>query len=333
MAAELNLDDLFGDMFGDSNGSDPFADIFSNEEPKAEEKKEEEPQQEAPVVEGAKAEEPEAETAEEQMEPIPEEKDEAQTETTEAVAEDQAEEESQPEAEVAEPVVEEETNPESEAPVEEAKAVEETKAEEPAAEEEPAPEVKVEKKTRRRRSKKADAAKTEESAEKPAVTGNLVGEQSELDENFVASLLTPLGPQYAEHKTKISKMMNAIVLAPDMKPAVVQQMIAQNTELARYVEFYGDGYLEAYNNLTDKETGLIARVKAQAAMECNGTKEDKQYAASLALVHYKDPKSGKEINLMDYTNALRAARDFFNSAKNYVKAVGISLTNFNKLAA
>jgi hypothetical protein len=311
----LNLDDLFGDMFGNMDSSDQFANIF-NEEPKTEEKKEE-PKQEAPVAEPEQV-PVEENPAEEKAAPAEEVKEEA------------------PEPEAAQKETTEEAKAE-ETPAEEPKAEEAAQEEE--TEEEPVPEVKVEKKTRRRR-KKADketeeATETTEAAgpkKKTELKGDLLVKSEELDEDFVKSLLIPLGPKYAEQKAEVSKMMNDIVLTKDMKPAVVQMMLAQNTELARYIEFHADGYIEAYNNLTDKESGLITRVKAQAAKECDGTKEDKQYAATLALVHYKDPKTGKEINLMDYMNALRAAKDFFNNARNYSKSVGISLTTFNKLS-
>lgn len=318
----LNLDDLFGDMFGSMDSSDQFANIFS-EEPKAEEKKEE-PKQEAPV----------AEPEQTPIEQAPVE--ESPVEEKVAPAEEAKEEESEPEAAQKEPTEEAKAE---ETPSEEPKAEEAAQEEE--AEEEPVPEVKVEKKTRRRRKKATDkeaeeATETTEAAEpkkkKTELKGDLLVKSGELDEDFVKSLLIPLGPKYAEQKAEVSKMMNNIVLTKDMKPAVVQMMLAQNTELARYIEFHADGYIEAYNNLTDKESGLITRVKAQAAKECDGTKEDKQYAATLALVHYKDPKTGKEINLMDYMNALRAAKDFFNNARNYSKSVGISLTTFNKLS-
>ncbi len=308
MAAEVNFDELFGDMFGGGDSNSPFADIFSAEEPKTEEKKEE-PQQEAPAVEEAKTEEPEAESEEEQMEPIPE------------LTEEQAAAEEKQETEAAE------TEPE--APAEEAKA------EEAAAEEEPAPEVKVEKKTRRRRKKAEAVAEAEEpvKAAAPAPGTSVMSTGADIDESFIKNLLVPLGPVYIEQKKKVNEMMNEIVLTADMKPAVVQVMLAKNAELARYVEIIGDGYFEAYDNLTDKETGLMARVKAQASIDSPGTKEDKANAAAIALTHYKDPKSGKELDLMTYANALRAAKNFFNGAKNYSKAVGITLNNYNRLAS
>lgn len=329
MAAEVNFDELFGDMFGGGDSNSPFADIFSTEEPKSEEKKEE-PQQEAPAVKEAKTEEPEAENEEEQMEPIPE-----LTEEQAAAEEDLAEAESEEDAEAAEEKQETEAaETEPEAPAEEAKA------EEAAAEEEPAPEVKVEKKTRRRRKKaeavaEAEPAKAEGSvkAAAPAPGTSVMGTGADIDESFIKSLLVPLGPVYIEQKKKVNEMMNEIVLTADMKPAVVQVMLAKNAELARYVEIVGDGYFEAYDNLTDKETGLMARVKAQASIDSPGTKEDKANAAAIALTHYKDPKSGKELDLMTYANALRAAKNFFNGAKNYSKAVGITLNNYNRLAS
>ena len=326
MAAEVNFDELFGDMFGGGDSNSPFADIFSAEEPKAEKKKEG-PQQEAPAVEEAKTEEPEAESEEEQMEPIPE-----LTEEQTAAEENLAEVESEEAAEEKQETEAAETEPE--APAEEAKA------EEAAAEEEPAPEVKVEKKTRRRRKKaeavaEAEPAKAEEpvKAAAPAPGTSVMGTGADIDESFIKNLLVPLGPVYIEQKKKVNEMMNEIVLTADMKPAVVQVMLAKNAELARYVEIVGDGYFEAYDNLTDKETGLMARVKAQASIDSPGTKEDKANAAAIALTHYKDPKSGKELDLMTYANALRAAKNFFNGAKNYSKAVGITLNNYNRLAS
>lgn len=368
MANESNAftDDIFNDLFNDIGSSDGsgFENLFADAKP-------EEPKEKAP--ETPKAEEPEApaepvkeeaapEPPAEEVKAEPEPEAEA-TKAEEPVAEEPAKEEApveEPKAEVTEDVKEEvddaaeesesadDTSAETDAAPEEAveadaPAAEKAEAAEPA--EPVVEEVKVEKKHRRRRSKKAKAAeaKAEEAetkVEEPKAEEkagddipDLPDPSAPINENIIKNFVLTLGPIYEEFRAEVGKRINNIVVQPDMAPAVIQDMISKNNDLDKLLFYKGQGYFDAYTNLTASKTGLIDRTRKHAEMTTKGDTKAKRLAADLAIMNYTVPATGERINLLQYANALKQAMGFVTNAKDYVKSTSIVLNTMLKAAA
>lgn len=353
---DIFSDDIFNSLFNDTADADvskmfgetdkkpeeekKAEEPVKGETPAAEEKTEEsaeEPKAEAPVME-EKAEEPEAEApaepvAEETTEPAKEEP------VEEAPAEEPKAEDVKEEVETADAAeesgdAESDTSAETDAASEEAveadaPATEEAEAAEPA---EPVVEVKVEKKHRRRRTKKAKTEEKAEKTEEPKAAEAEEPASSEINEAFLKSLILVIGPKYKDFRDDINDRINKISIQPDMPSAVINSMIAQNNELEKKLMIEGQGYYDAYTNLTDKETGLIASTRAAAEAEAEGTVVERRYAGQVALTHYKFPATGEIVNLLQYANALKQVTNFLDNVKSYVKSTGIALNTMRKVA-
>lgn len=328
-ATAFETDDFLKNLFGDESSDDAdtmFGNLFSDvspEKPAKEEPPAKEPKAEAPAEPEAKAEEAAPEPAEE-----PKAETVAEVKEEEVETEDTAETAKEPDT-TAEAVAEA-----KEAVEADASAAEEAEAPEAA---EPVVEVKVEKKHRRRRTKKAKAEETKveeaEDKESDEETVSLPDPAAPINENIVNAFVTPLGPVYEDFRKEVSKRMNNIVIQPDMAPAVVRDMIAKNNELEKFIFFKGQGYFDAYTNLTASKTGLIDRTRKKAEMSTKGNATEKRLAADLAIMNFTFPATGEKINLLQYANALKQAIGFVSNAKDYVKSTSIVLNTMFKAAA
>lgn len=352
---DIFSDDIFNSLFNDTADADvgkmfddteekpaekKTEELVKEEAPTAEEKAEEpvadaptiEEKIDEPVAEAPKAEEPVAEETPDEQKEEPVKETPVPKETTIAESGDVKEEVESDDAAAEEPNdAESDANAETDATPEEnveadAPAAEEAPAAEPA---EPVVEVKAEKKHRRRRSKKT---KTEEKAEEPKKAASEEPASSEVNEEFLKSLILVIGPKYKNFRDDINDRINKISIQPDMPTAVINSMIAQNNELEKKLMIEGQGYYDAYTNLTDKETGLIASTRAAAEAEADGTVAERRYAGQVALEHYKFPATGEVVNLLQYANALKQVTNFLDNVKSYVKSTGIALNTMRKVA-
>ena len=357
---DFDFESIFSDIpDGNSDDGLDFSDIFGGDSTASEEKKEESvaaapAPEEAPAVqapaEEVKAEAPAAPAEEAAVEDVISEVEAMAEEELKAQEEKEAEPvtESQPEVkqgDAVEDAVEETAASEAEAAKEEAVEAQAhaeaaelklelkteevpTKAEEVAKvaanEEEPQVEVEVTKPKKRR---------TRKAAAKPAVDGEIITEHSsEIDSNFIGSLLLVPGKEFLEEKNKIEKLMSEITLESGMSDAVIDTMIAKNMLLLQHIAGIEYGYHVAYENLTNKDTGLIKRVQDNAMLTCEGTAKDKQLAASVAVANYEYVK-GHKVDLYQHANALRGAAYFVKRAAEFQKATSIALSTFRKNAA
>lgn len=345
---------------------DPAKEASVEQEAPAEESAEEVPTVEEPETEAepkpveaqaveddTSAEEAKSETetaeAEVEIEATPE-VEEKESEAEEAVT-DGADE--QPAADDASAGAEDEAVADAEVSVEtDASSAEEAAPTEPA---EPAVEVKVEKPKRKRRTKKEmQALRAKEAAEKAAAE-EAKAEKSEkaeeaapkaeakaeaepepevpINEDFVTSLIPVLGPKYAAFKQDVAERINKITIQPGMPPAVVRLMISQNNELEKKLLIEGQEYFEAYQSLTDKDTGLIDRTRRSAEERTEGNATAKRLAGIHAITHYVFPATGEKIDLLRYANALKQATGFVKNVKDYVKSTSIALSTMAKVAA
>lgn len=315
-----DADDFLSKLFGNAPAPTPATEAPAAqpkaEEPKAEEKpvQEAQPQTvESPAEEAkeeVKAEEPAKEAAPETA------KEEAVQQEETAPVEAKAPVEPEAKAEEA-------PAPKEAAPVEPPKAEEAPKAKAPAEPEAKAEEVVVEtsKPKRAKRSKRA-SRKEAQKLEVPEV--------GQLDENFIPTLLLSVGSRYEQYKQEIQDLMNEIELTPDMNKATVQTMIAKQTKLAKMIEFYGEGYHDALENLAGKD-GMIDRIVLRTAQETEGTATEKKDAGRVACMNYVDPKTGEHQDLMQWKKGLESAVGFFSRAADYCKTVGVALSTYSKL--
>ena len=325
--AAFEADDFLKNLFGDEPSGDAdtmFNNLFSDVSPEESAAKEEAVEPEAETVAAPEAEveqvaeavaepEPEATTAEPVQEETPAKEAEEAKEEVEPVAEESAETESDTTAEAP---AETEKDVEADAP-----AAEEAAAPEPA---EPVVEVKVEKKTRRRRTKKTK--------EPVAKADDLPADKEELDEGFVKSLILVLGPQYEATKKEINEMINNITVQADMPQAVVKNVIEKNNLLEKKLFTAGQGYNDAYVSLTDKDSGLIARIRSKAELTTEGSQVDKKAAGQLAVMTYVNPQTGEKLDLLQYANALKQANNFFSNAKDLATSTSITLNALYRAA-
>lgn len=239
----------------------------------------------------------------------------------------------------------------AEAPVEaDAPAAEEAAAAESAepAVEEPVVEVTVTKPKRHRRTKKEmQAARAKEAAEKAAaekaksekktdaaeeVEEVEIAPEAPINESFIDSLILCLGPKYEAFRKDVSNRISNITVQPGMAPAVIANMIALNNELDNKLFNEGQGYIDAYLSLTDKETGLMTRIREMTMDTAEGSSSDKKRACMHALMNYTFPATGEKINLIQYANALKQATGFISNAKAYTKSTSVALATMMKVA-
>ncbi len=357
---DFDFDSIFSDI-PDGNGDDglDFSDIFGGDSTVSEEKQEESAaaapvSKEAPTVqaptEEVKAEAPAAPVEEavtedviSEVEAMAEEELKKQDEKkAEPAAEAQLEvKQEEPAAEIAkeaetseagetnEEVVKaeepaKETAPKLELETEEVSAKSEEVATTDNAKEEPQVEVEVTKPKKRR---------TRKTAAKSAVEGEIITEHSnEVDSAFIGSLLLVPGKEFLEEKSEIEQLMSEITLQKGMSDAVIDTMIAKNMLLLQRIAAIEYGYHVAYENLTNKDTGLIKRVQENAMLTCDGTDKEKKLAASVAVANYEYVK-GHKVDLYQHANALRGAAYFVKRAAEFQKATSIALSTFRKNAA
>ncbi len=361
--ANTNVDFDFESIFSDipeggADGGLDFADIFSDPAPEkkeaapvteeakpAKEAKAEAPAEEKPediisevdamVEEEIKAKEAQkAETAEKapavkEAEPVTEAEAEMAAEAEAVTAEERFEQE----AHVAVRAAAEDVAPKAKIEADVTVSVDtdnnsaksEESAEKAVAEEEPQVEVEVAKPKKTRRSRK--------SAAKSPVEGEIITEHSNaVDDTFINSLLLSPSKTFLEDKAEIEKLMSEITLEVGMSDAVVDTMIAKNMLLLQKIETIAYGYHVAYENLTNKDTGLIKRVQENAMLSSEGTEKDKKLAASVAVANYEYVK-GHKVDLYQHANALRGAAYFVKRASEFQKATSIALSMFRKHAA
>lgn len=336
-----NDDFDFGNIFADESKEKEEAPKAAPAKEKAPEAPAEEPPAEAKAAEPEKAVEPEVKA---EPEPAPEAKAEPET-APEAKAEEPAKEE--PKAEVvkdepaeepaAEPVAD--AAPAAEANADVAADAPEAVAADAAPEAEPEPEVEVsvtEKAPKTKKAKKtkkaAPKAKAEAPAEEEAKAEVAVPKAEPIDEDIISNHILVIGPVYEKFKNDVGTLLGEIRVQAGMMPAVIKTMIQKNNELDRKLFMEGEGYVEAYTTIADKDTGLITCVRAAAEANAKGNATEKKLAGTLAVMNYTDPLTGKKINLLQYANALKQAVSFVSNAKEHVKATSIALSTMSKVA-
>lgn len=342
----------FGNFDFDSIGNDDFdlGNIFADES----KEKKEEPAAD-PVEEKApelSAEEPPSEEKAAEPEKAVEQASEAKTEPEakgeepEAKAEYPAKEEPKAGDPKDEPAEEPATDAAAEtdaAPVEDVAAdAPEAVADDAAAEDESDPVIEVsvkEKAPKAKKAKKVKKAEPKVKAEAPKAEAKeeakaeVVAPNAEpIDEDILSNFILVLGPAYEAFKKDVQSRLGEIRVQAGMMPAVVKTMIQKNNELDRKLFMEGEGYIDAYTTLADKETGLISCTRAVAESNAKGNAAEKKLVGTLAVMNYTDPLTGKKINLLQYANALKQAVSFVNSAKEHVKSTSIALSTMSKVA-
>ena len=330
-----NDDFDFGNIFADESKEKEEAPKAAPAKEKAPEAPAEEPPAEAKAAEPEKAVEPEVKA---EPEPAPEAKAEPET-APEAKAEEPAKEEPKAEVVKDEPAEEPAAEPVADAaPAAEAKAdvaadAPEAVAADAAPEAEPEPEVEVSVTEKAPKTKKAKKTKKAAApAEEEAKAEVAVPKAEPIDEDIISNHILVIGPVYEKFKNDVSTLLGEIRVQAGMMPAVIKTMIQKNNELDRKLFMEGEGYVEAYTTIADKDTGLITCVRAAAEANAKGNATEKKLAGTLAVMNYTDPLTGKKINLLQYANALKQAVSFVSNAKEHVKATSIALSTMSKVA-
>lgn len=177
--------------------------------------------------------------------------------------------------------------------------------------------------------KKTDVA---EEASDDAVEEVEIAPEAPINESFIDSLILCLGPKYEAFRKDVSNRISNITVQPGMAPAVIANMIALNNELDNKLFNEGQGYIDAYLSLTDKETGLMTRIREMTMDTAEGSSSDKKRACMHALMNYTFPATGEKINLIQYANALKQATGFISNAKAYTKSTSVALATMMKVA-
>ena len=228
-----------------------------------------------------------------------------------------------------EPVPKEESDisKEMSKPVKEKKKPEPKKAEKKSEkkEEEPIPEPEIEVTVKEEKPKR----RTRKTKEKPVLKGDILKDTEELDPSFMQSLLVLPGDEFKKQMNHIVELMNEIDLPKDLDAANAKIMYSKNFYLGREIDSVSFAWHNMYESLTNKDFGLIKKVKDQARLKTEGTKDDKDAAAMAAIANYT--YNGKTIDLSQYANALRAANNFLMNAKEFQKTTGMVLSSFVKL--
>lgn len=192
-------------------------------------------------------------------------------------------------------------------------------------EEEPIPEPKIEVTVKEEKPKR----RTRKTKEKPVLKGDILKDTEELDPSFMQSLLVLPGDEFKKQMNHIVELMNEIDLPKDLDAANAKIMYSKNFYLGREIDSVSFAWHNMYESLTNKDFGLIKKVKDQARLKTEGTKDDKDAAAMAAIANYT--YNGKTIDLSQYANALRAANNFLMNAKEFQKTTGMVLSSFVKL--
>lgn len=192
-------------------------------------------------------------------------------------------------------------------------------------EEEPIPEPEIEVTVKEEKPKR----RTRKTKEKPVLKGDILKDTEELDPSFMQSLLVLPGDEFKKQMNHIVELMNEIDLPKDLDAANAKIMCSKNFYLGREIDSVSFAWHNMYESLTNKDFGLIKKVKDQARLKTEGTKDDKDAAAMAAIANYT--YNGKTIDLSQYANALRAANNFLMNAKEFQKTTGMVLSSFVKL--
>ena len=192
-------------------------------------------------------------------------------------------------------------------------------------EEEPIPEPEIEVTVKEEKPKR----RTRKTKEKPVLKGDILKDTEELDPSFMQSLLVLPGDEFKKQMNHIVELMNEIDLPKDLDAANAKIMYSKNFYLGREIDSVSFAWHNMYESLTNKDFGLIKKVKDQARLKTEGTKDDKDAAAMAAIANYT--YNGKTIDLSQYANALRAANNFLMNAKEFQKTTGMVLSSFVKL--
>lgn len=192
-------------------------------------------------------------------------------------------------------------------------------------EEEPIPEPEIEVTVKEEKPKR----RTRKTKEKPVLKGDILKDTEELDPSFMQSLLVLPGDEFKKQMNHIVELMNEIDLPKDLDDANAKIMYSKNFYLGREIDSVSFAWHNMYESLTNKDFGLIKKVKDQARLKTEGTKDDKDAAAMAAIANYT--YNGKTIDLSQYANALRAANNFLMNAKEFQKTTGMVLSSFVKL--
>ena len=171
--------------------------------------------------------------------------------------------------------------------------------------------------------------RTRKTKEKPVLKGDILKNTEELDPSFMQSLLVLPGDEFKKQMNHIVELMNEIDLPKDLDAANAKIMYSKNFYLGREIDSISFAWHNMYESLTNKDFGLIKKVKDQARLKTEGTKDDKDAAAMAAIANYT--YNGKTIDLSQYANALRAANNFLMNAKEFQKTTGMVLSSFVKL--
>lgn len=171
--------------------------------------------------------------------------------------------------------------------------------------------------------------RTRKTKEKPVLKGDILKDTEELDPSFMQSLLVLPGDEFKKQMNHIVELMNEIDLPKDLDAANAKIMYSKNFYLGREIDSISFAWHNMYESLTNKDFGLIKKVKDQARLKTEGTKDDKDAAAMAAIANYT--YNGKTIDLSQYANALRAANNFLMNAKEFQKTTGMVLSSFVKL--
>lgn len=183
------------------------------------------------------------------------------------------------------------------------------------------------KKRRTRRSKK-DTAKTESTEAVVDTSKTILNDNEPINMEFVNHLLFTPGEEFDKQMEQATEMMNSITITADMSDAVIRTMEAKNSELSHFAETRNWAWHTAFENLTNRDTGLIKRVKDDAMLHTEGSVKDKEIAATVAASNYE--YNGNTVNLLQYANALRGASYFFSRVLEFTKTTGIALATCRK---
>lgn len=113
----------------------------------------------------------------------------------------------------------------------------------------------------------------------------------------VTSICHPcIDPEWEKCKEYVDKEISLIKLTSDVTPATITVLIERIDNLFDYVAQWYHEQKAILTNLTDRDCGLLARVKALYADGAN--EQERRRNGVYNAMHYKDP-NGNEVNLYD----------------------------------
>lgn len=122
--------------------------------------------------------------------------------------------------------------------------------------------------------------------------------------------------EWDNFKQDTSERLNEIHLTGDMTPTALKQTIADLTSLRDSVWVHFISSKTLYENLTEKDKGVLdvtSRLNAKGSNEA-----ERKLSGAVALMNYKEPDSGKNINLYE---VLYASRDRYNYSKGLIESI------------